>query len=84
MSENPSARLPSLSLDVADSGETVRIDVRGELDLSNADKLREALLAPIPPGRRLLLDLSMLNFMDSTGIRTRMEADAAARTMVTR
>jgi anti-sigma B factor antagonist len=65
-----------------------RADVRGsvlalsgELDLSSAPELEQAMSEAKPePGRRLLLDLAGLTFMDSTGvsvlIRPKQDADA--------
>ncbi|MGO9752286.1 MAG: STAS domain-containing protein [Solirubrobacteraceae bacterium] len=41
---------------------------RGELDLSSADQLRDLLMRELSGGKRLLLDLSALEFMDSTGL----------------
>lgn len=52
---------------------------RGELDMSNAEALREALVVQRVPGRLVFLDLSRLSFMDSSGIKVLLEADAAAR-----
>jgi anti-sigma B factor antagonist len=55
--------------DVAQSGATVRLSPRGELDMSSVPileaKLREALESG---GRRLVVDLRGLEFMDSTGL----------------
>jgi len=60
-----------------DSGVTIVLG--GELDLSNAGEL-ERLLAEIQGGYsgRLLLDLSGLEFMDSTGIALIIRAEQAA------
>lgn len=49
-----------------DRGEIVA--VRGEVDLTNADQLGEALAAAT--GHTVVLDLSELAFLDSAGIRT--------------
>ncbi len=53
----------------------------GELDLSSAPELEQAMSEAKPePGRRLLLDLAGLSFMDSTGVsvlvRAKQDADA--------
>jgi len=49
-------------------GHTV-VEIRGELDLSSAPALRDRLLEIAADGPvRLILDLSGLTFMDSTGI----------------
>jgi stage II sporulation protein AA (anti-sigma F factor antagonist) len=70
---------PFLRVEVLKQGEAVRIEPRGELDMSNADALRAVLISQHLPGRNVLLDLSGLDFMDSTGIQVLLEADAAAR-----
>ena len=64
---------------VRDDGERVRIAVRGELDLATADELEAALLPPLREGRRAVLDLHGLDFMDSTGVRVLVTAHRAAQ-----
>jgi anti-anti-sigma factor len=56
---------------------TVRVTARGELDLATAGRLEAALADP--GGERFLVDLRGLTFMDSTGVRTLLQAteDAA-------
>lgn len=59
----------------------VILTLSGELDLSSAPELEQAMTEGRPePGRRLLLDLAMLTFMDSTGVsvlvRAKQDADA--------
>jgi anti-sigma B factor antagonist len=59
----------------------VVLALSGELDLSSAPELEQALTEAKPePGRRLLLDLSQLSFMDSTGVSVlvRAKQDAGA------
>ena len=54
--------------------------LRGELDLSSAPAVEAAVQRAIERGARLLvLDLRELAFMDSTGLRTVLRADALAR-----
>ena len=58
----------------------VHIALRGELDLSSAGKLQEELRrveADAPPV--IVLDLSKLVFLDSTGLRCLVTADERAR-----
>ncbi|MEV4861806.1 STAS domain-containing protein [Streptomyces ossamyceticus] len=43
------------------------LEIIGELDYSNATRLRELLLT-LRPGQRLFLDLAGLTFCDSSGI----------------
>ena len=56
---------PGLRLEFSQSTSTLK--VVGELDMSNADRLRDALEAHETPGG-MVLDLSELTFMDSAGL----------------
>jgi anti-sigma B factor antagonist len=42
--------------------------VEGELDLSSADGLGQAVADQLSPGGEILLDLSQVGFIDSTGL----------------
>ena len=67
-------------MDSEDRDGLVQIALRGELDLSSAAKLQEELRrveAASPPV--LVLDLSKLVFLDSTGLRCLVTADERAR-----
>ena len=59
---------------------TVRLSLAGEFDLSNASQVEEA-LEEVERERPalLILDLRELTFMDSTGLRVMVSADARAR-----
>jgi anti-sigma B factor antagonist len=46
----------------------VCVAAEGELDLSTADELKQALLRELAGGRRVLLDLSDVTFIDSSGL----------------
>ena len=61
-------------------GEMVRLALAGEFDLSNATQVEDA-LKEIERERPslLVLDLRELTFMDSTGLRVMVSADARAR-----
>jgi anti-sigma B factor antagonist len=52
------------------SGDATRLRLTGDLDLSSADELRGAGLRALrePDCRRLLVDMSEVPFMDSTGV----------------
>ena len=54
------------------------IRLHGELDIDAAPDLERALLRSRPAGERVVLDLSELQFMDSTGLRVLLRARAAA------
>ncbi len=55
------------------------VAARGELDLSSAEELKSLLLRELSSGRRLVLDLSALEFMDSTGLAVIVQAINSAR-----
>lgn len=58
----------------------MRLELQGELDLSTTEQLEEELRrveADAPP--ELVLDLRGLRFLDSTGLRLIIGADARAR-----
>ena len=58
----------------------MRITVEGELDIATAPKVEGALREPSDEGiQRRVLDLSGLTFMDSSGLRTILSAQAASR-----
>lgn len=86
---DPSTRLPraryaagsmtlTVGLETRDAG--VVIELAGELDLATGPIVEEAIADAEATGPPLLvLDLSGLTFMDSTGLRIVLAADAAAR-----
>ena len=60
--------------------DTVTVALRGELDISTAPRVEDELRrveGNAPP--RIVLDLRGLEFMDSTGLRVIVAADARAR-----
>jgi anti-sigma B factor antagonist len=58
---------------ISDDGQLV-LAVRGEIDLSNAEQLRTAVVGQALPGRRLVLDLTDVRFMGSPGVTILVEA----------
>ena len=72
--------MTTLSLETREEGEQVRIAVAGELDLSGALRFDEEVRrAEERNPRMLVIDLSRLRFLDSTGLRLIMAAQARAR-----
>jgi anti-anti-sigma factor len=76
-----------LAVMTSESSGGLRITVRGELDLSTAERLEDALRAAEDRGgERLVLDYSGLEFIDSTGLQVLLDADhraaAAGRRLV--
>ncbi|MFP5362686.1 MAG: STAS domain-containing protein [Thermoleophilia bacterium] len=62
------------------SGDEHVIGLFGELDLAGADRVEEELLRiESSDVRSIVLDLSGLEFMDSTGVRLILAADARSR-----
>ena len=57
-----------LSVTVRDEADAVVLEVGGELDLVSARRFRAALYAHVVPGRTVRLDLSRLEFLDSSGL----------------
>jgi anti-anti-sigma factor len=57
---------------IRDGDGSIRIVVRGELDLGSSERLEAALLQAGESS--LLVDLRGLTFMDSTGVRTLLQA----------
>jgi anti-sigma B factor antagonist len=70
-----------LKLESERDGETHRLTLRGEFDLSGATAFDEE-MKRIEAGdsTEIVIDLSTLDFMDSTGLRLLLEADMRSRT----
>jgi len=69
-----------LRLTVRREGTTHTISVAGELDIATADRVEAALLeAEATDAQAIVLDLSELTFMDSTGVRLVLSANARSR-----
>lgn len=67
----------SITAQDADGG-TLRVLVRGELDLATAPELEDTLVTAIEDGREVVLDLRELEFMDSSGVRVLVVAHTRA------
>jgi anti-anti-sigma factor len=67
----------TLAEEAGSGGERV-IRLHGELDIDTVPGLERALLRSRPAEQRVVLDLSELQFMDSTGLRVLLRARAAA------
>jgi anti-anti-sigma factor len=78
------------SVTVSRDGQRATVELRGELDMSGTDRLRSAIeQAEQPPTGLLVLDLSKLDFIDSTGLEVVLRAarrahDAGGRLVVAR
>src|SRR4051794_8297344 len=70
-----------LEVESAERDGVVHISLRGELDLSTVGKVDDELeSAEAASPKVVLLDLSSLTFLDSTGLRCVVRADERART----
>lgn len=60
------------------NGDTARFRLDGELDMADADRVRDALADALRRCRSVVVDLSCLDFIDSSGFRALHEAHLAA------
>jgi anti-sigma B factor antagonist len=60
-------------------GDVAMVAVSGDLDLSTAPELERSLAGVQTDGRAVVLDLRRVSFMDSSGLRVILAADARAR-----
>ena len=58
----------ALTIDVSRHERTTLLVLRGDLDLSTAAQLREALVEVIGEGARIVIDMEALDFLDSAGL----------------
>ncbi len=73
----PPARL---TVTTEQDGETARLILEGELDLASSEQVDQHLNElEETPTKRIVIDLSALAFIDSTGLRTLIQADQRAR-----
>lgn len=77
----PETPLPGqLVIDTTTEDDTVVLALRGELDLTSAPQFeQEVLTAAAGRPRRMVIDLSGLEFMDSTGLRALLIARERAQ-----
>jgi anti-sigma B factor antagonist len=69
-----------LEVETEDREDGVQLALKGELDLSTIEKVEQELTRAEDGGHRVIvLDLSGLTFLDSTGLRTIVTADQRAR-----
>ena len=68
-----------MNVDVQRRDGTAVLSLSGELDLASAPRLDEALFECEDGAPTILLDLRGLTFMDSSGLRVILAADARAR-----
>jgi anti-anti-sigma factor len=69
-----------LTIDVRDEGGTAVLILAGELDLASSPELTERAEAALADGKAVVLDLSKLSFIDSTGLGAIAGIDRNAKT----
>jgi anti-anti-sigma factor len=75
-----SAGWQPLTVTVTADGQTVRVVLKGELDLAGVDRVEQAFeQAESMPVALVVLDLAELTFVDSTGLETMLRAARRAR-----
>ena len=65
--------------EVIEKGNTVIIALKGEVDLESSPMARELLLGNVEGRDRILVDLSAVTYIDSSGIATLVEAFQRAK-----
>jgi anti-sigma B factor antagonist len=73
------SRPAPFSIAVDEQPDRAVIAAAGELDLATAPQLEEALLPRLREGGRVVLDLTGLEFMDSTGVQVIIAAHQAGQ-----
>jgi len=65
--------------ELREEGKVAVVALRGEVDLEHSPDARKVLLRCVRRGRDLLVDLSRVSYLDSSGIASLVEAFQAAR-----
>ncbi len=58
----------ALTIETSDHGDATLVVLRGELDIATSPQLRDELVGVIADGRRIVVDLEGLDFIDSVGL----------------
>jgi len=65
---------PDFSTEVAQAGDETIIHVRGDIDIACCERLRDAIEPHLGPHQTIVLDLSKVEFMDSSCLRVLLQA----------
>ncbi len=65
---------PLFDLEVVEQAGACSLKLRGECDLSSVEELSDGLQEPIDAGKTVVVDLSELEFLDSSCLRTLLTA----------
>ncbi len=63
-----------MSCDITEDDGTLLVRLHGDIDLEHADGVRDRLLDCVARGKDLRVDLSQVDYIDSSGIATLVEA----------
>lgn len=69
-----------MDIAITDQGSVKIAAISGEVDLSTSPKVRDALLGCILDGANVVVDLSMVAYIDSSGVASLVEAFQNAKT----
>ena len=64
---------------VTEEGGALVVSLRGDVDLEHSPKAREVLLDCVKRGRKVLVDLSGVSYIDSSGVASLVEAFQRAK-----
>ncbi len=68
-----------MAYDVRSEGETTIVALSGEVDLDNSPQVRAVLLESVREKREILVEMSAVSYIDSSGIASLVEAYQSAR-----
>jgi anti-anti-sigma factor len=68
MAANPIAPVPELSLDVVRNGDEILIHCHGRIVSATSATLQDRVRASIPGSKRIVLDLTDVTYLDSSGL----------------
>ena len=68
-----------MAYEVRSEGETTVVSLSGDVDLDNSPQVRRALLNAVGEKRAVLVDMSGVSYIDSSGIASLVEAYQSAR-----
>lgn len=68
-----------LAVQQTSEGDLLRLSLQGEMDLANAETADTVIREALASARAVVIDLTKLEFIDSTGISMLLEAQAASR-----
>lgn len=69
----------AIDIESREEDDRVRLVVSGEIDLTTGHKLEQALLRAADRATTVVLDLTQVDFFDSTGLQVLLDADVRAR-----